>query len=222
MSLEKIEVDRIQYFLEQSAIINSVSALPFNDDINIALKTYLEKKETWILRFLLGEEQFSTALYEILTEDRSVETFTTICDYMAIHKPEQEILFLEEAYFSCRSDLCEHFSQTWYYLNNKQMAKIIAKWPDYVNGSEWVPVVRSYRYIDIQEKTLGNELYHNTISYDEEKKLKIQWDRKSIISFSRSGYESILYELNRLFADKTIYEVFDVDPVIILNEGIKK
>jgi hypothetical protein len=225
MSLDHIQIDRVHQFLQQPSIVDGVSTIEFNADIQGALQTYLDKRELWVLKFLVWEEEFANALYSVLTEDKSIDTLNNICDYLLIHKPEQDMLFLEERYFGRTWEFCDHFwSETAYCLNNKQIAKIIAKWPDYTPQSTYIPIVRSYGYVDIQEKTLVSEFYfHKATRHieSEENKVKLQWDWKRVTNFSRPQ-EHIIFELNRLFADKTMYEVFGVDPLIVLNQSTKK
>lgn len=79
----------------------------------------------------------------------------------------------------------------------------------------------TYWIVDIKGKAIVNEFYLANIVYDKDEKPTISKKPKYIMSYELNDVEGILFDLELLFADKTLYEVFDVDPIAVIKSTKK-
>ncbi len=87
----------------------------------------MEKKDTRILDYLLDEEDFGNTLSHVLTYRMSKDVLDDILCYIEQKEPNREIIDLQQKMFSSVAEFCQHYQYT---LTNKELAKIIKRWPD--------------------------------------------------------------------------------------------
>lgn len=176
-----------------------------------------KKKDPVILSYILWEEVFEKELYSTLSNDKSELSLKRIFDHMSEWERKSDVIKLENKYIWTVMNLVDYFSLgSAYNLNNKQLAEILQEWPD----QEWnkCHLIFSKSYVNIETKALQVDLYMQAWERTQEKDtIRLTEDAQYTKSLQRPYESHILFELNRLFPDKSLYEIFWVDPIDVIK-----
>lgn len=215
----------LQNILKRKDVIEGLKAACICDAIKTALDTIIKQDtETTqsAAKFLLKEDGFIDALYDILSQERTVSVIENIAKYnLHNHMVPQSYINIDKQTFSHPADFCDYFwGQTWFLLNSMQLANVLQQWPRdiyydaleneysaltaiwYIQRSTWALVswlyTSKFKMSDCWSSFISQGNLHNITAY--------YW-----------GVENTLIEINRLFPNKTIYEVFDVNPLEVVS-----
>lgn len=215
MSWERFDIPTVTILLQEESIVTALKG-SLSGDIKVALDGYLERRDVAILSYILGEEVFEKELYSTLSNDKSELSLKRIFNHMSEWERKSDIIKLENKYIWNVRDLADYFYLgSAYTLNNKQLAEILQEWPD----PEWNKhhLIFFQSWVNIEAKALQVDLYVQAWEKVEEDKIRLTEDPKHTKSFQWPYERHILFELDRLFPDKSLYEIFSVDPIDVIK-----
>lgn len=214
MSIFSLDKGIVKTLLEDDSIAKSIVETWINEDLNHVFSNYLEKKDTRILDYLLDEEDFGNTLSHVLTYRMSKDVLDDILCYIEQKEPNREIIDLQQKMFSSVAEFCQHYQYT---LTNKELAKIIKRWPDDDWDSIWMIMMMGF--IDIKTKFINNDLHLCNVLYDDkgENPKVLQDKMKYISTFQSLDADASFRELSSVVDDKSLYEVLSVDVIEVIK-----
>lgn len=215
----------LQTILKRKDVIEGLESIHICDSIRTALNTVIQQNAEIAesaAKFLSKEDDFIDALRDILSQERTVDVIKNIAKYN-LHKDTvpQSYINIDQQTFPHPADFCDYFwGQTWFLLNSMQLANVLQQRPrdiSYNTSENEYCALTTIWYIEPSTWALVSWLYTSKFKMSDCWSSFISQGNLRNIGAYYWGVENTLTEINRLFSDKTIYEVFDVDPLEVVS-----
>jgi hypothetical protein len=114
--IHTIGLDSVKRLLNQEKISQWIVKRWIWEELDSVFSSYIQTKEESILKYLVTEDLFEKAIYDVFVSHKSERVLWDILQYIENKDPLRELVELEVKFFQYPSELCAHFE---YALTNK-------------------------------------------------------------------------------------------------------